>query len=826
MSTEEGTEQITGVEDQGMPSRTDAAPRRRPIVGALVALALVGAPVASALGAMDGHVRVDAASRPPLVSFYDYGSGSPRTWTDQADFASGSATDLDLASPPGSAVLATGTTPWWDPEWTGRGCYVVDHDRPGAATVSEYPVRISLNTVTLVNDGVLESDGADLRAVAADGATLLPLWLEGPVPSPSSAVWIQVDDIPAGGSTHFCLYWGNSKAASVSDEAAVFHYTTLKPLYYAVSGRYDSHGAAISVVSLVDDNQASNGVSTTPTGNTGGTYTFPAGEHTSATVISARGPLAARGVGNGFDTLVPISWAGTRFVFPTQRSTQSISIHAPFATATVDIANGTTPVPASPVTVPAGATVTVVADVTWGSTGVVTSDVPVLVTHVATNGSDAFPLPPLSGDALYGVRSRNVRIGAFQDASGTITWSDGDTTGFSEQAGDRHDVGGGGSQGGGSDDGARITAGGVIGAITQADSDGADSVVFLPGHELGATYYLPTDAQYVAIACPSEGTRIRIEAPGPGGVANLTCSGSAGGPGWVKRPGGMPAGTLITSRDGLPFYLYYEDAATDDETNVLGLRQGRQYTWPEPRVTAGEPDAGYAPSGTWESATVDTAASGVFGTLAWAGSAPPGTSVRFQVATAASDPPLGFVGPDGTPATWYEASEEGLAFTHDGDRYLRVRAVLATSDPGRTPRLDEVTVTFGLTRFPHDAGSPDPVPISASGERHWVARIVTAAPALAGSSASLSLAGISGIGGVAVGHVSTTRPEVLGVAIDAGAVTVPSGPPIPFDASLPHSIVLDEQVAGPAVLTIRWRLDAAGLGTTSVEHLLALEVTP
>ena len=144
---------------------------------------------------------------------------------------------------------------------------------------------------------------------------------------------------------------GNPAASSVSDAQEVFTYSSMKPLYYAVSGRYDTVGADIAVVSLVDGNRFTNGVSTSPNRNAGFMYTFAAAENSSTTIISARGAVTTRGVGDGFDTLVPISFAGTSFVLPTERGTQEVSIYAPFVDATVNLYDGTSLIGGSPITV-------------------------------------------------------------------------------------------------------------------------------------------------------------------------------------------------------------------------------------------------------------------------------------------------------------------------------------------------------------------------------------------------------------------------------------------------------------------------------------------
>ncbi len=807
--------------------------RRRLSGVVLVALALMGvSTVVSATTPTVNTIRGDIASDDALVVFYDYSSAANAVWTTQAEFSAGTIIDLDATTQPNSLVLAFGgggsTAPWWNPSWTGRTCYSIDHTAAGASSVTEYPLRVRIDTASLIAAGEMQPDGDDLRAIASDASTLLPIWLEGPINDSATSIWVQVDAIPAGGTTSFCVYWGNPAAGSASDAEAVFSYSSFKPLYYAVSDRYDTVGADIYVVSLVDGNRATNGIRTSGNLNAGRSYRFRARDNSSTTVISARGPLATRGDGDGFDALVPISFAGTQFVYPTERLTQTISMYAPFVTATVNVYNGTTPVAGSPFTIPVGTPVTVTADVTGSRTGIVESNVPILLTYVTSSGGDAYAVPPVSSDDLYGIRSRDAMLGMVASTSGTIQFSDGTTQAFGGTRGSRlTSTNNGGTSGGGPGDGMRIIADQPLGAIQQRDLDGYESTHFTPESELGNDYYLPTDADYIAIVCPQPGTVVRLDRPG-GGDVNVTCAGPPGGPGWVTDSSGWPDRTRIYSLGGEPFHVYYEDANDQDETNLHSLKQGRQYTWPEPVVTPG--GGGYVPIGTWESPTYDTGGSGVYGTISWLGSLPASSSIRFQVATDNVDPPALFVGPDGTPITWFTSTPTELAFIHDGDRYLRVRAELATTDPAVTPQLDEIVVGTNLIPFNHMVGAADTITVSGtagSTSRHYLARVKTTAPLLAGSTATLELTSALGLPNISLADVSLGAS--LQVSIVGGVIMQSIGPPLGFDAASHHSVILDEQMTGPglgATLDLRWQANVAGLGSPLVEHDLEVVILP
>src|SRR5207249_4157804 len=70
------------------------------------------------------------------------------------------------------------------------------------------------------------------------------------------------------------------------------------------------------------------------------------------------------------------------------------------------------------------------------------------------------------------------------------------------------------------------------------------------------------------------------------------------------------------------------------------------------------------------------------------------TTVKFQAAGSPSvSGPFNFVGPDGTGATFFTASGASLS-RFDGNRYLKYRAFLATTDPGTSPTLHDVTLCY------------------------------------------------------------------------------------------------------------------------------------
>jgi prepilin-type N-terminal cleavage/methylation domain-containing protein len=106
----------------------------------------------------------------------------------------------------------------------------------------------------------------------------------------------------------------------------------------------------------------------------------------------------------------------------------------------------------------------------------------------------------------------------------------------------------------------------------------------------------------------------------------------------------------------------------------------------------------YATAGELTSSSFDTGSSStVYDSITWGPSSQSAsTTVRFQLAT--SDDPAtttwDFVGPDGTAASYFTATEAKVPASLGGKRFLRFRAYLGTTNSVFTPILDDVAITF------------------------------------------------------------------------------------------------------------------------------------
>lgn len=116
----------------------------------------------------------------------------------------------------------------------------------------------------------------------------------------------------------------------------------------------------------------------------------------------------------------------------------------------------------------------------------------------------------------------------------------------------------------------------------------------------------------------------------------------------------------------------------------------------------------YDSAGTLESSVMDTGGSSTtFYTLLWqpgdqATSTGTG-SLKFKIASGndAATSTWVYRGPDGTEGTYYDVSNGSISPIHTNDRYLRYKAFLSTEDTSVSPRLADVSITYGSVCVPY-----------------------------------------------------------------------------------------------------------------------------
>ena len=122
------------------------------------------------------------------------------------------------------------------------------------------------------------------------------------------------------------------------------------------------------------------------------------------------------------------------------------------------------------------------------------------------------------------------------------------------------------------------------------------------------------------------------------------------------------------------------------------------------QLTLAEVLGTYQADGTLTSSAFDTGTSTNFTEILWnPASQSPAVgegSVKFQIASNTDGGSWVYKGPDGTSASYYTSSGSTIHPSHDGDRYIRYKAYLATATATATPTLADVSLSFASDCLP------------------------------------------------------------------------------------------------------------------------------
>lgn len=121
------------------------------------------------------------------------------------------------------AAMATHTAQAQPAGWTQASPFNITES--SGATLTDYQIRLVLDTASMVTAGQLRADAADLRfGTSASGGTLMDYYIERGVNTASTVVWVKVPSIPASATTAFFIFSGNPAATSAST-VTTFDYT-------------------------------------------------------------------------------------------------------------------------------------------------------------------------------------------------------------------------------------------------------------------------------------------------------------------------------------------------------------------------------------------------------------------------------------------------------------------------------------------------------------------------------------------------------------------------------------------------------------------------
>ncbi len=144
--------------------------------------------------------------------------------------------------------------------WPYRIPVTIDNST-GANALNDFQVAITLNTLGPISEGKMQLDGRDLLIADADAITQLPFWLEGPMNSANTKLWVRVPFIPANSQKTIYIFYGNSQATAQSNRASVFIREV--PDVVAAYATDDINGATLPDLSGNGYDGAINGAATT-----------------------------------------------------------------------------------------------------------------------------------------------------------------------------------------------------------------------------------------------------------------------------------------------------------------------------------------------------------------------------------------------------------------------------------------------------------------------------------------------------------------------------------------------------------------------------------
>ena len=91
------------------------------------------------------------------------------------------------------------------------------HENTGS-DLTDYQVKLTLDTASLISAGYMKSDCSDIRVVDSDKTTDLSFWVEeGTCNTDHTAIWVKIPSLAASSSKTIYVYFGNPSATSASN---------------------------------------------------------------------------------------------------------------------------------------------------------------------------------------------------------------------------------------------------------------------------------------------------------------------------------------------------------------------------------------------------------------------------------------------------------------------------------------------------------------------------------------------------------------------------------------------------------------------------------
>ncbi|MCA9496071.1 MAG: DUF2341 domain-containing protein, partial [Nanoarchaeota archaeon] len=398
----------------------------------------------------------------------------------------------------------------------------------------------------------------------------------------NAKLFVKVPSILSNSYVDFYMYYDNREGVlGSSDMESTFSYLAPRDVGYVVSElTADTNG--LNIFSLYDSNIIVVDTDVFSLDELEGT-TLAAASVGIDDLVKMRYLAQVEGQDlSGGEMIVPISWAGTNFYYRGMRNNpDTICIMSPFGNANVDILEDGVSLWSGVVGSNTYCNNTL--NLGTGSNLGIEADIPVLAAYYGDVSDDAFSLRPATNDDLFGVPSGALYVGVgASGASGTVYESDGSSSVLAAGAyGTYADTGPAGE---GDTPAFRLESDGLLGAIQQGDGDGAETTVLASFYDMGIKYGSRTAVEYVVAASlfsdancsmyDSFGALFENIYLGTGsevvGVYNYSF-------GIIDNAQYLPANWKLECDK--PVWPYYE-STSEDETNLFGHLQMRQYVYP------------------------------------------------------------------------------------------------------------------------------------------------------------------------------------------------------------------------------------------------------
>ena len=80
--------------------------------------------------------------------------------------------------------------------------------------LSDFQFKITVNTITLINNGKMKSNGDDIRFTVSGSCTTIPYWIESGNNSSSAAIWVKIPSLKAYETKEVLMFYGNPLASA------------------------------------------------------------------------------------------------------------------------------------------------------------------------------------------------------------------------------------------------------------------------------------------------------------------------------------------------------------------------------------------------------------------------------------------------------------------------------------------------------------------------------------------------------------------------------------------------------------------------------------